>query len=174
MSMCTVCRVCQSTKATVHELRTSMSPVRFTKLDVQWSSFGKFEHFSNSTMETRREIRVLSAFYPFLRMLHALDFANSGHSRKRPHSPQKQDIVCVARVAVLMITPPIVVASAIWHMTEDDLTMGEFSTAFALIVAYTQMFAIYTALMVKNRMIADTMENIEKSINGRKCSTISA
>lgn len=118
-------------------------------------------------METHREISVLSAFRPFQRLLQAFNFTNFDRARS-PYSSEKQHIVCIVHVAVLLITPPVVVTAGIWHLIEDDVTMAEFSTSFALIVAYTQMFSIYISLMMKNRIISETLENIQKSINRRE------
>lgn len=116
-------------------------------------------------MASKRMIRVLDAFHPYLRMIKAYNLENF---RELPFSRIVQHILYALYVTVLIVAMAIVIYLGLWHLFEDDLTISQFSTALALIITYMQMLFIFATLAIKNRKISGNILDIEESIQQRE------
>lgn len=114
-------------------------------------------------IESLRRVHVLAAFRPYLRILQTFDKGNvRGQSTSLIKQSSRTFFVIVLSVAI-----PVVVFLGIWHMIENTLDINELVTSSALVLTYVQMFFIYVAIMVKNRLINKTLGDIQKTVDAR-------
>lgn len=92
-------------------------------------------------MEYRAKAQVLSASYAYFRILQVYNIDNS---RNKPKLILVRRISLAFCVTVLVMTAPIVICLGVWHMIESTLDIGEFSTSFALMLAYV-LYKCYSA-----------------------------
>lgn len=120
-------------------------------------------------MQSHLKMRVLSAFRPYLRILHTYN-VESFHDKS---------ILCRTRqislafgVTVAIASALLVVFLAIWHMiVTENLGISEFSTSIAMILCFLQMVLTVAIIMSKIRLINGTLENLQQLVDERKLTT---
>lgn len=119
-------------------------------------------------MENQRQIRVLSAFRPYLHILQAYKVENI---RNNHDSPKIRQIGLSFVVAVAITATTFVAFLATWHIIET-LNIREFSTSIAKILCFFQLVFTVVIIMSKTQLIIRTIDSIQLIVDERKlCET---
>lgn len=115
-------------------------------------------------MENQQRIRVLSAFRPYLHILHAYRVENF---RDKHVSPKIRQICLLFAVTVAIMATTFVAFLATWHMIET-LNISAFSTSIAKILCFFQLVFTVVIIMSKHQLIARTIDSIQRIVDERK------
>lgn len=116
-------------------------------------------------MKNQRNIQVLSAFRPYLSLLQSY---NVESFRGKCLSNKIRQVGWVFFVSIILTAALLVALLSIWHMSESSQSVSEFSTSFAMTLAYVQMFLTGISIIGKNRMITRALNDIQKIVDERK------
>lgn len=111
------------------------------------------------------KFQVMGAFRPYLRILQTHNIDNF---RRQPAPVLMRRISLAICSTIPVMATPLVMALGVWHMNESALDIGEFSTSFAIMLAYAQIFLTTVAVLVKIQLIRRTMETLQAFVDGRK------
>lgn len=117
-------------------------------------------------MENLQKIRILNAFRAYLHNMRTND--TNGNFRDKSISLKIRQVGRIFVVSLALITPTFVIYLSVWYLIENNLSISEFSTSIALILAYVQFNFNGVAMMIKRNMIHVTMDNIQKTVDERE------
>lgn len=116
-------------------------------------------------MNDSKQIRVLSGFVPFLRLLNAYvsdNFRQSGWRRIL-------ESIFYAMCASVMITSlPFVGCSIVWLLIENDMEWIKCVVAVPLLFSLVQMVLTCVAMMIKNRSINVMIDQLQRVVDARE------
>lgn len=109
---------------------------------------------------------ILNACQPYLRILQAY---NSDNFRK---NNWRSSVFYVLLASMLVVLLPMLAISAIWHLIEVEADLKHVAASLPLILTLLQVEMTFIAMIINNRAIAETFEQVQKVINQRKISII--
>lgn len=109
-----------------------------------------------------RPIRVLSAIYPYLRMLQAY---NTENFKVNSTLMLWRSIGYACRIAAMTIWIPIVLVLSCWHFNGGALDLWQFSAAFPIFVSYVQAMLMLSILSLRNREIGRQLSRLQAVID---------
>lgn len=114
-----------------------------------------------------RKVHVLNEFGPYLRLIQAYNIKNFHFSfanwRCILHS-----VSYAFGATVIHISLPIYFISAIWYLIESGADLRKFVAGFPILISLLQMEVTCVALMMKNRTVNETINQLQRVIDQRK------
>lgn len=122
-----------------------------------------------AVMDPRADkICVLNAFRPYHRLLKAINKENF----HRIHWVQNIHSIFIAASTVLSaILPFIFVALGLWYLIENEADLNNTVVSLPILISLMQMDVAIIAMITNNRIISDTIEQIQKVTNQRRFDT---
>lgn len=117
-------------------------------------------------MNAIRQVSVLNAFTPFLRLLNAYNREN--FHRSTWHSILRSGFCAFGATMIIFIMPAFVVLLC-WHLTEANANFENFLLILPLALSILQMEVIFIALLFKNRTLLSTICRLQEIIDQREC-----
>lgn len=118
-------------------------------------------------MVSLHRIRVLEVLKPSIRLLNAYNFKHIDQSSWR-HT--LRNILHGFGAIAITASIPVTVILAIWYLNENDADLKKFVAAFPLLLSFLQLELTLIALMMKKRIVIETIDCVEKLVNQRKYS----
>lgn len=112
-----------------------------------------------------RKICIFKEFRPFLRLLTAYNRNNFRHQnpRRNMHS------VFYALFTTLLIPLlPLLIILGFWYLFENGSDSRKIIVGFPVIISIVLTALTFIALVVKNRRISETINEMQKMVNQRK------
>lgn len=114
-------------------------------------------------MERRNgESHILSACRPYLRMLQAYNSENLHQDNWRTN------VFYVILTSMLVVLLPTLMISASWYLIEAKADLKHISASLPLILTLIQVEMTLITMIINNRAIAETIDQVQKVINKRK------
>lgn len=110
-------------------------------------------------------IHVLNAIHPYLRMLTSFDLDNF---RGKRSASVLQHIGWAILTATLAVWVPIVILLGCWQLSDDNLSISQFSAAFPILISYTQTLIMFIMLSLKSREIRRQLRRLQRVIGQSK------
>lgn len=107
-------------------------------------------------------IDVLSKLKPYLRLIKAYNIENFSHTNWQCLLRS----VCNAFGATLIIiSMPMFIILGTWYLIENDADLKKFVVALPLLISLLMMTLIFIALMVKNRVITEIIDRLQRTVD---------
>lgn len=116
-------------------------------------------------MEKHRDIRILSEFRPYLRLLTAYD---RNHYRQRNSGRTLRSLYYPIATTSVVFGIPFMVILAVWHVIDNGGNLGMITVALPVQTSIIQMEITFISLMMKSRTISKTFDKIQEIIDRRK------
>lgn len=87
--------------------------------------------------------------------------------RINPISLKIKQIGFIFCETVAIGTTPLLISLAIWQMITNTPNMNAFATSFAISLTFVQMLLIGVTVLIKNRKISGTLNDIQKTVDER-------
>lgn len=119
-------------------------------------------------MKRSHRISVLGEIKPFIRFLNAYNFHTIAQNTSWRHTLHNI-FYSLGAVAIIPSIPTTVIL-AIWYLIDIDADLKKFVVAFPLLISFFQMELTFVALLMKRRIIIETINRVEKVANQRESS----
>lgn len=116
-------------------------------------------------MRNSREIRVLNAFRPFLRLLTAF---NRNHFRHNNWRSIVRSVFYAFGAMVAVIANSAWIVLLAWYLFETEAELKKFVVAIPMLVTLLQIKLTFIALMMEHRTITETIDQLHRVINQSK------
>lgn len=111
-------------------------------------------------MDSRR-IRILEEFRPFLRLLRA-------YNRKKLFCNKIHSVFYAIFTTLLIPLLPIVIILSFWYLFENGGDLRKIVVGLPVILSLALSAITFIALIIKNQLISETINEVQKAINQRK------
>lgn len=108
------------------------------------------------------ETRILNACQPFLRILQAYNLEIFRQNNWR------SSIFYAILTSVLVQALPMLMILALWYLIEVKADLKHFAASLPLILTLLQVEMTFIAMIINNRAITKTIDQVQKVINQRK------
>lgn len=108
----------------------------------------------------RPRIRILTEYYPYLALLSGYNFDQIGYFN---HGIR---YTIGATIHILLIFNFAISVS--WRVVEDDIDFKKIVVALPLVISIMRMGITFIALMLKSRMIRETIDQLQCVVDQRK------
>lgn len=113
-------------------------------------------------MASTKQIQVLNAFRPFLRLTAAY---NSENFRK-PRNVR--NILEFSASSIIFAMALICTMLSCWYITQSEFTITQNSKQIVSIIVCTQQYIIYVSMAMNNRTLTKVVEFLQITIENRK------
>lgn len=111
------------------------------------------------------EMLILYEFRPYLRLLRAFHYQNFHHSNWSDIVHSILDAVCLTLVILLA---PIMIMLGLWYLIETNGDLTSTVESLPVLCSLTQMLLAFIAMIINNRAICETIEQLQNVINQRE------
>lgn len=110
-------------------------------------------------------MRVLSEFRPFLRFLEAY---NSNISPKNDWRHILHSVIYTFLTTVISLLIVVYFVLTVWYLIETNANLKMFAVAVPMMATFVQIELTFIAMIIKNRTITDTINQLQRVIDQRK------
>lgn len=107
-------------------------------------------------------IHILQACQPYLCILKAYNFENFRHYNWR------SSLFYALLTTIMVPVMPMLIILGIWHMIEINVDLKNVAATLPLILTLVQMQITFLAIIINNRTISKTIQQIQNVISQRK------
>lgn len=107
-------------------------------------------------------IHILQACQPYLCILKAYNFENFRHYNSR------SSLFYALLTTIMVPVMPMLIILGIWHMIEINVDLKNVAATLPLILTLVQMQITFLAIIINNRTISKTIQQIQNVISQRK------
>lgn len=112
------------------------------------------------------KICVLNAFGPFLRLLKAYNFENCHYCDSWRQTVRGiLDALCLTSMIPQV---PILVILGLWYLVENSADLKKIVASLPMLFSLLQMSLTFTAMIIKNRTISDTIDQVQSVVDERE------
>lgn len=116
-------------------------------------------------MENSRKIHVLNEFKFSLGFLTAY---NENIFRHSDWLRNLRSAGIAVYTTMLYVSHSTLIVLSIWYLIESEFELGKFLAVAAILISLFQMDLVIIALLMKNRVIVETINQLQKVVNQRK------
>lgn len=118
------------------------------------------------TTQILNEIRVWSAFKPFLRILNAYNCDKFRYGTRWRFNSQNVFYAFSSTMMVFLLLATIILL--VWHLIEINVSLENYLVELPIAISILQMEVIFITLLLKNRIITTTIQRLQGIIDQRK------
>lgn len=119
------------------------------------------------TTTNPKEISISRAFRPFLRQLNAFNCENFQYNNTKWRSILRNVFYAFASTMMIFLLAAISVL-AFWFLIEINANLKRFFVSLPLVISTTQMEITLIVLLMKNRVINNTIDRLQSLVNQRE------
>lgn len=115
-------------------------------------------------MANSNKIKILAELNAYLRILTAYNKDNFNHRHWRCLLHSVFYAICSTMIILLV---PVFISLGIWYLLENNVDLKRFIVALPLLLSLLQIEVTFVAMLTKNRVINETIEQLQRIIDQR-------